>query len=170
MKQQLLLLEDIDGLGRSGEIVSAKPGFVRNFLLPQKKAVFADRNTLKLQARLQEERSKRAAVDRAEAEKLAEELAGVIVTAIVKVDRDGKLYGSVSQLEMAKLLQERGYVIERKSIVLPQAIKQMGKHTIPLRLKEGVKATFTLEVKPEVDEALSLMAEQAKKEEAAAAQ
>ena len=68
MKQSLLLLKDVDGLGRSGEVVSAKPGFVRNFLLPQKHAVIADKHTLKMQARLQEERARHAEVDRKEAE------------------------------------------------------------------------------------------------------
>ena len=60
MKQQLLLLEDVDGLGRSGDVVTAKPGFSRNFLLPQSKAVIADKRTLKVQARLKAEREKRA--------------------------------------------------------------------------------------------------------------
>ena len=59
MKQQLLLLEDVDGLGRSGDVVTAKPGFIRNFLLPQKKAVTADKRTLKMQARLKEERERK---------------------------------------------------------------------------------------------------------------
>lgn len=149
MRQQLLLLEDIDGLGRSGEIVTAKPGFIRNFLLPKKKAVIADKLTLKLQAKLQEERGKRAAVDRADAEKLAKALADLVLETEVKVDRDGKMYGSVTQLEIARLLQDKGYEIDRKHVTLPQAVKRLGKHEIPLRLKEGVLATVVLVVKPE---------------------
>ena len=71
MGNQLLLLEDVDDLGRSGDVVSVKPGFARNFLLPQKKAVVADKNTLRMQARLKEEREKRAAVDKKDSEILA---------------------------------------------------------------------------------------------------
>ncbi|MBS0623090.1 MAG: 50S ribosomal protein L9 [Verrucomicrobia bacterium] len=149
MKQQLLLLEDVDGLGRSGDVVTAKPGFVRNFLLPKGKALFADQHTLKLRARLQEEREKRAAVDRTEAEKLAAQLSDLVLTVEVKTDQDGKMFGSVTQLELARLLQQKGYEIERKHITLPQAIKRLGRHAIPMRLKEGVVANFALEVIPE---------------------
>ncbi len=149
MKQQLLLLEDVDGLGRSGDVVTAKPGFIRNFLLPQQKAVSADKHTLKMQARLKEEREKRAAVDRKEAEVQAEQIKTLVLAIEVKVDPDGKMYGSVSTLDIARLLQAKGYQIERKSVLLSQAVKTLGNHTINLRLKEGVPATFTLEVQPE---------------------
>jgi large subunit ribosomal protein L9 len=149
MKQQLLLLEDVEGLGRKGDVVTAKPGFIRNFLLPQKMAVPADKGTLKMQARLKEEREKLAAVDRKEAEALAVQMGSLVITTEVKVDADGKMYGSVSQLEIARLLQSKGYQLERKNILIPQAIKSLGTHTINLRLKEGVPASFTLEVQPE---------------------
>lgn len=149
MKQQLLLLEDIDGLGRSGDVVTAKPGFIRNFLVPQKKGVFADKHTLKMQVRLKEEREKRASVDRLEGQKLAALLVDVTVTAEVKVDQEGKMYGSVTQLDVARLLQQKGFQVERKHITLPQAVKRLGKHSIPLRLQEGVTANVTLEVIPE---------------------
>ena len=149
MKQQLLLLEDVDGLGRSGDVVTAKPGFIRNFLLPQKKAVSADKHTLKMQTRLKEEREKRAAVDRKEAEAQAEQIKTLVLAIEVKVDPDGKMYGSVSTLDIARLLQAKGYQIDRKSVQLTQAIKTLGNHSVSLRLKEGVPATFTLEVQPE---------------------
>lgn len=149
MKQQLLLLEDIDGLGRSGDVVTAKPGFIRNFLLPQKKALPADKHTLKMQARLKEEREKRAAVDRKEAEAQAELIKTLSLSIEVKIDPDGKMYGSVSTLDIARLLQGKGYAIDRKSVLLFQPIKTLGSHSVNLRLKEGVPASFTLMVEPE---------------------
>lgn len=149
MKQQLLLLDDVDGLGRSGDVVTAKPGFIRNFLLPQKKAVIADKNTLKMQARLKEEREKKAAVDRKEAEGLAAKLAGVVISTEVKIDPEGKMYGSVTSLDIARLIQAEGYPIERKNVLLSHPIKNLGRHTVELKLKEGVPASFTLEVIPE---------------------
>lgn len=149
MKQQLLLLEDIDGLGRSGDVVTAKPGFIRNFLLPQNKAVIADKRTLKMQVRLKEEREKRAAIDRKEAEEFAGSLSGFTLTTEVKVDPEGKMYGSVSAIDIARLLQAKGYTFEKKNISLLQPIKTLGSHTVHLKLKEGVAATFTLEVQPE---------------------
>jgi large subunit ribosomal protein L9 len=149
MKQQLLLLEDVDGLGRSGDVVTAKPGFIRNFLLPQKKAVIADKQTLKMQARLKEEREKRAIVDRKEAEELAATLVNYVLETEVKVDPEGKMYGSVSTLDIARMLQAKGYAFERKNISLLQPIRTLGTHIINLKLKEGVQAKFTLEVLPE---------------------
>lgn len=149
MKQQLLLLDDVDGLGRSGDVVTAKPGFIRNFLLPQKKAVIADKHTLKMQARLKEEREKRAAVDRKASEELAAKLADVVISTEVKIDPDGKMYGSVTSLDIARLMQEQGHPIERKHVMLSHPIKNLGRHTIELKLKEGVPASFTLEVTPE---------------------
>lgn len=149
MKQQLLLLEDVDGLGRSGDVVTAKPGFIRNFLLPQKKAVIADKRTLKMQARLKDEREKKALIDRSESEQFAEKIKGLVIVTEVKVDPEGKMYGSVSALDIARLLQEKGYKIDKKNVLITQALKTLGTHTIDLRLKEGVPAAFTLEIQPE---------------------
>lgn len=144
MKQQLLLLEDVDGLGRQGDVVTAKPGFVRNFLLPQKKAVRADKGTLQMQTRLKLEREKKAIIDRKEAEELALQLKSVELTHLVKVDQNGKMYGSVTAMDIARLLQLQGYNLTKQNIVLPHALKAIGKHTLNLRLKEGVPATIAL--------------------------
>jgi|ERR1700722_10114651 len=149
MRQQLLLLEDVDGLGRSGDVVTAKPGFIRNFLLPQKKAVTADKRTLKMQIRLKEEREKRAVIDRDEAEKFAAKMQGLIITSEVKVDPEGKMYGSVTTHDISRLMQERGYAVERKNVLIPHPLKTLGAHTVNIKLKEGVLATFTLEIQPE---------------------
>ena len=149
MKQQLLLLKDVIGLGRSGDVVTANPGYTRNFLLPQKKAVIAGKQTLKMQTRLKEDREKRAAVDRKEGEEMAAKLAEVVISIEVKADPEGKMYGSVTSHDIARLMQEKGHQIERKNIVLPHPIKILGKHIINLKLREGVPATFTLEVTPE---------------------
>jgi large subunit ribosomal protein L9 len=149
-KKQLLLLEDVDGLGRSGDIVTPKaPGFVRNYLLPQKKAVIADKSTLSMQARLKEEREKRAVVDRKEAEELAVKIAELTLTTKVKVDPEGKMYGSVTTIDIANLLQEKGYDIRRQHILIGGAIKTLGKHVINVRLKEGVQTKVTLEIEQE---------------------
>lgn len=106
-----------------------------------------------MQARLKEEREKQAAVDRKEAQALADKLTAVVLQVETKVDVEGRMYGSVTQKEMISLLNEQGFDLERKNITLPQAIKKLGKHTIPLRLKEGVEAHFTLEVVPEAGSA-----------------
>lgn len=146
MSNQLLLIQDVDDLGRSGDIVSVKPGYARNFLLPQKKAVIADKFTLRMQARLQDERKQQAAVDKTASEELAARILGLVVTIHVKVDPDGHMYGSVSAQDIVRLLGEQGVSLERKNVVLPQPIKLLGSHPIHLRLKEGIPAQIQLDV------------------------
>lgn len=150
MAAKLLLIEDVDDLGRSGDIVSVRPGFARNFLLPNKLALVADKSALRMQARLQEERRKKAIQDKAEADKTAEEMTGKTLTTIVKVDHEGHMYGSVSSGDIVHLMKEQeGIELEKRTIQLKHAIKETGVHTIQLKLKEGVTSSFTLKIVPE---------------------
>lgn len=146
MRNQLLLLEDVEDLGRSGELVTVKPGYSRNFLIPQKKAVVADKFTLRMQAKLQEERSKQAAIDKKESEEIAQKIQGVTLDIEVKVDPDGHMYGSVTAFDIVRLFETQGIQIERKGVVLAQPIKTLGAHPIHLKLKEGVPVQVTLNV------------------------
>lgn len=146
MRNQLLLLEDVDDLGRSGDIVSVKPGFARNFLVPSKKAVVADKFTLRMQAKLKEERSKRAELDRSESETLAKKIEGMSLEIRVKVDPDGNMYGSVGFSDIIHLFEPLGIKLERRNILLPHSIKTLGAQTVQLKLKEGIPAQFTLHV------------------------
>ncbi|NGX46159.1 MAG: 50S ribosomal protein L9 [Chlamydiae bacterium] len=148
-KNQLLLLADVDGLGRQGDVVTAKPGFVRNFLLPKKKAVIADKHTLLMREKLQKERAIKAAEDHKEAELYATKLAELVMKTEVKVDPEGKMYGSVAVVDILKLLRENGFTVEKRQIVLAHPLRSVGKHAISLKLEEGVVATFTLEIEPE---------------------
>ena len=150
MAYKLLLLEDVDVLGRSGDIVNTRPGYARNFLLPQGLAVVADKNTLRKQARLQEERTKKAAADKQESEEHANRIKDLTVTTIVKVDHDGHMYGSVTSTDIIRLLEEQSSVVlEKRAIQLPHAIKELGVHTIKVKLKEGVVGSFALTILPE---------------------
>lgn len=154
MATHLLLIKDVDDLGRSGDVVKVKPGYARNFLLPNGLGVVADQNALRLQARLQEERMRKAAQDRAEAEALAKVIDGATLTAIVKVDAEGHMYGSVSQIDIVHLMDEQKKVaIEKKNVQLKHPIKTTGIHHIPLRLSEGVETSFVLKVISEEGEA-----------------
>jgi large subunit ribosomal protein L9 len=152
MANKLLLVKDVDDLGRSGDIVSVKPGYARNFLLPQGFAVLADKRALKLQARLQEERQKKAIEDKKESEEFAALIEGVTLTRIVKVDHEGHMYGSVSSHDVVELLtKEINREIEKKVIqnALKHPIKEIGVFPLTAKLKEGVSATFTLKIVPE---------------------
>lgn len=146
-KTQLLLLEDVTNLGRKGELASAKSGFVRNFLLPQKKAVIADKRTTRMQEKLRKEREIQAAEDKKDAKALAARLKDKTLSIKVKNDTQGHLYGSVASVDIVKILDEQeGVKLERKNVVLPKPIKVLGVHEIQLKLKEDVPATFKLKV------------------------
>jgi large subunit ribosomal protein L9 len=162
MKMQLLLLEDVDNLGRSGDVVSAKRGFVRNFLIPRKKAVIANKQTLKKQAALKAEREKQAVVDRAEAEALAARLVDFVTRIDVKVDPEGHLYGSVTVLDLVNIMHGKGFAIEKANVLLQQPIRKLGVHTIQLKLKEGVRSSFNLEIHPEGGELFTKKEEETK--------
>lgn len=147
MANQLLLIEDVENLGRSGDIVHVRPGYARNFLLPQGCAVVADKHALRMQARLQEERKKKAIVDKQEADTVAAQLTGVVISTTVKVDHEGHMYGSVSAHDVVELLAEQAKVtVEKRDIVLKHAIKTLGEHKITIKLKEGVVANIVLDV------------------------
>jgi large subunit ribosomal protein L9 len=146
MQNQLLLIEDVEDLGRSGDIVSVKPGYSRNYLLPQKKAVVADKFTLRMQVKLKDERAKKAEIDRSEAESLSKQIDGKVILIEVKVDPDGHMYGSVAATDIVRFFEKDGIHIDRRSVVLLAPIKSLGVYPIHLKLKEGVPAQITLKI------------------------
>lgn len=164
MANKLLLLEDVEGLGRSGDVVKVRPGYARNFLLPQGLAYVADKRALRMQARLQEERRKRAIVDKKESEEQAAVLDALSLTTIVKVDQEGHMYGSVSAGDIVHLIQEASQIeVKKSAIVLKHPIRELGEYKVPLKLKEGVKATISLKVEAE-EGSIKLTAPEAKAE------
>ena len=149
MKQQLLLLEDVDSLGRKGEIVSARPGYIRNFLLPRGLAAVATPNMLRKQEVLRKEREQQAIVDRKESEELAKKLNGISLEITVKVDPEGRMYGSVGVSDILSLFGDKGFEIEKRFVQMTRPIKETGKHKVSLKLKEDVLSECDLTIIPE---------------------
>ncbi len=148
-KNQVLLLEDVETLGRSGDIVTVKPGYARNFLLPKKRAVVAEKHLVRLQEKLKEERSKKASSDKKGSDALAKDLLTKVLKTQVKIDAEGHMYGSVTQADIVKLFKEQLNIeIERRNVVLAKPIKKMGEIEVELKLKEGVPAKIKLEITP----------------------
>lgn len=170
MKNQLLLLEDVHNVGRKGDLVQVKPGYARNFLLPQQKALIADRSVVKIQARLKEERAKQAIEDKKQSEELADKLKPLVITHEVKVDAEGHMYGSVTAKHIVEMLADKDIEVERRMVTIDQSIKQTGTHSIPLKLKEGVEAHFTLKIVPEPGSAMLLQTKELEKKKEAAAE
>lgn len=152
MANKLLLMKDVDDLGRSGDVVSVKPGYARNFLLPQGYAVLADKRALQMQTRLQEERRNRAIEDKKESEELAALIEGLTITTVVKVDQEGHMYGSVSAHDVSELIsQQISRPLEKRIMqsALRHPLKETGVFPLTAKLKEGVTASFTLKITPE---------------------
>jgi large subunit ribosomal protein L9 len=144
---QILLIEDVDHLGKSGDIVKVKPGYARNWILPQKKGITATKQALRLREKLQEERRARAVIDLAESEALAAKLEGLVISIAVKVDPDGHMYGSVSAGDIVGILTaDHKLPIERRNLQMVHPIKEIGEKTIVVKLKEGVEGSFLVRI------------------------
>ncbi|HEY0546261.1 MAG TPA: 50S ribosomal protein L9 [Pyrinomonadaceae bacterium] len=134
----VLLREDIDDLGARGEIVRVKAGYARNYLLPRKLAVQATASNVR---QIEQERAallKKEAKERSGAEGQAEQMRKLSLNFERKVGEHGILYGSVTSMDIAEALKERGYEIDRRRITLPETIKETGEFTVGVRLHRDV--------------------------------
>lgn len=146
---KLILREDIQGLGKSGEVVTVKDGYGRNFLLPRKLAVLAnDQNVRQLEHDRQVISARQAKLKGA-AQQQAKGLAGVEVKIFRKVGEQDKLFGSVTALDIAEALAAKGQKIDRRAIHLSDPIKTVGAHEVEIRLHHEVVAKVKVEVAPE---------------------
>jgi large subunit ribosomal protein L9 len=146
---QLILLERVEGLGNVGDEVSVRPGYGRNFLIPQGKATLASAGNRKVferqRAQLEAKQMDILSLAKAEAEKLAD-----LNLEVVRATSDGKhLYGSVGTSDLAELLNENGHTIARRNILLDTQIKVVGEHNFRVRLHPDVTADLTIKVESE---------------------
>jgi len=143
---QLILLDDVDGLGHTGETVRVKPGYARNFLLPRGLAVEASaRNAAQLQHRLQMVAS-RVAQKKVAAEGLAGQLAKVDIQIPVLVGEGDRLFGSVTNRDIEDALLALGLTVSRKKISLSEPIRSLGTHTATVKLHPEVVAELKVTV------------------------
>ncbi len=146
---QLILLERVEGLGSVGDEVSVRPGYGRNFLIPQGKAIVANEGNRNLFERRRAvlEKKHQSELEAAQAE--AAKLAGVELS-VVRATSDGEhLYGSVTTNEIADLLTEAGHATARRNILLDEQIKSVGEHPFRVRLHPDVTADMTIKVEAE---------------------
>ena len=144
---QVVLLEDVKSLGKKGQIVNVNDGYARNFILKKNLGVEAtakNLNDLKLQ---KASAQKIAAEQLAAAKELAEKLEGMSVTLSMKAGEGGKAFGSVSGKEIAAAAKEQlNLEIDKKKLVLPEAIKTFGTHEVPVKLHKDVTGKLTVKV------------------------
>ena len=146
---KILLREDVDDLGARGEIVRVRAGYARNYLLPRKLAVEATAGNVKQIERERAVLLKKAASERATADAQGEQLRSLALTFERKAGELGALYGSVTSMDIAEALQERGYEIDRHRIHMREPLKRLGDFTVPLRLHREVTVDLQVKVVPE---------------------
>ena len=141
---QLILRTDVADLGRAGEVVDVKPGYARNYLIPQGLAYAASKGNVR---RLEGERQQtQVSLDQQKdrAEGLAAELEGRSVSFKVKAGEEGKLFGSVTTVDIAEQLASEGVTIDRRDIILEEPIKELGVFRVPVRLHADVRPELTV--------------------------
>ncbi len=150
---EVVLLQRVDKLGQMGDVVKVKPGYARNFLLPQKKALRANKANLAQfevqRAQLEAQNIKR----REEAERIAERVGGLSVIVIRQAGESGSLYGSVSSRDIADVCTEGGLSVNRQQVVLEQPIKTLGLIPVRVVLHPEVSLTVTVNVARSAEEA-----------------
>ncbi|HEU5039230.1 MAG TPA: 50S ribosomal protein L9 [Gemmatimonadales bacterium] len=146
---EVILREDVKSLGRAGEMVRVKPGYARNYLLPQGLAYEATEGNKKRIAAETRARGVRLQAERADAEKLAASLGAVSLTLPGKAGEEGKLFGSITAQDIAEALARAGHTVDRRRIELEHPIKTLGQHTVAVRVHPEVHAEVRVSVVPE---------------------
>ena len=146
---RVLLRDDVDGLGRRGDIVEVAGGFARNFLLPTGRAMKATDAMSAQATAMRRSRDLRDAKDKEAAEALSDMLAGKTLTISARSGAEGRLFGSVTTQDVADAVEtQTGALIDRRKIRLEEPIKSVGTHIVPVHLHGDVEAELTVEVVP----------------------
>jgi large subunit ribosomal protein L9 len=143
---ELILLERVEKLGQMGQLVKVRPGYARNFLLPQKKAMRATKDNLTYFETRRVQLEAENLARKADAEEVAKKLEGLSVVLIRQAGESGQLYGSVSARDIADAVTEAGFTVGRQQIVLDHPIKTLGLHPIRVMLHPEVAVTVTANV------------------------
>ena len=143
---KLILTEDVPSLGEAGDVVNVKPGFARNFLLPQGKAVPATDAKVKEIEHHKRVIAERVSRERKQLEGERERLERVELEIAANAGEEGKLLGSVTSAQVAELLEARGFSIDRRKIQLDEPIKELGDHVVAVRLHRDVVARVRIKV------------------------
>lgn len=146
---KVILKRDVKGLGREGELKEVKDGYARNFLIPHGAVVVADRAAMAEWERTRSQREERDRQFRAEAEALAARLNELTVVAKVKAGERDRLFGSVTNREVAQLVREAGVELDRHQIHMREPIKTVGDHKVSVHLVPGIDAQLTVSVVPD---------------------
>ncbi len=162
---KVILTEKVSTLGSVGEIVNVKPGYARNFLIPNSKAIVADQSNQAQLNHMDKMLAKKVTEEKTSAESIKAKLDGLSLELIKKVGASGKLFGTVTTNDLSKELAAKDIVIERRLLVVDKPIKALGTYSIKAKLFKDVEANFTVkvEIDPAQAEELKKKAQQAAK-------
>lgn len=141
---KLILLQDVEKLGKSGEVISVKDGYARNYLFPKGIALLATEQNLKAVEVEKKRKAEAQQKEKLEAQQLAERISRISCTIAVEVGRDDKLFGSVTSIDIQKALEAEGILVDKKKIDLKEHINQIGIYSVPIRLHPEVTANLKL--------------------------
>jgi large subunit ribosomal protein L9 len=141
---KVILLEDMDKLGKEGDVVDVAPGYARNYLLAKQKALLSTAGNMKRFEEIKKRKTIQYLKSKEEAEKLAEKLNTLSITCVAKAGENEKLYGSVTSADIAELVKNEGYELDKKKIVIEEPIKSLGVYSIIIKLHPEVQATIKL--------------------------
>ena len=160
---EVILLERIERLGQIGDVVSVKPGFARNYLLPQNKAMRATKTNLELFAKQRVQIEAANLKRREEAEAVATKMNGLRLVIVRQAAETGQLYGSVTARDIRDAVKEGGFSVEKSQAQMNQSIKTLGSYVVPFLLHAEVKVNVTVVVARSEEEAMLSAAPEADK-------
>jgi large subunit ribosomal protein L9 len=147
---EVLLLKDVDQLGEAGEIKRVAGGYARNYLLPRRLAVMATPGAIKQAEKQRQATSRREAKELSEAQALAQTLDGLSVTFQARAGESDRLYGSITNVNIAEALEEQvGQEVDRRKIELEEPLKELGTHAVTIRLASEAEAKVTVIIERE---------------------
>lgn len=147
---QLILTQDVKGKGKAGDLIKVNDGYARNYLLPRGLAIEANRTNMEQARQQANAQQHKQAVAKADAEAMAKKMGELVVTVRVRTGEGGKLFGSVTNKEIAEQLEaQHAIVLDKKKIELDSAIKSVGEYSALARLFAGVSAQFKVIVEAE---------------------
>lgn len=144
MVKKLILLKDVEKLGKSGDIITAKDGYARNYLFPKGLALLATDQNVKVAEANKKQKVEALEKERQEAQGLAEVISRASCTIAVEAGKDDKLFGSVTAIDIHNALEAEGVSVDKKKIELKEHISQIGIYQIPIKLHPEVVATLKL--------------------------
>ena len=143
---QIILNQDVDTLGKAGEIITVKDGFARNYLIPQGIGTKATKKNIETTNKNIEIQKRKDARTRTNLETLAERLNKLTLKFDLQAGEDNKLFGSVTNIMIAEAITEKGYTVDRKEIEMEEAIKSMGNHYVVVKLGNGFSGRVKIKV------------------------